>query len=268
MTNAVSYLFVPASRLELCDRALAAGAGSVIIDLEDAVPFEAKEAACAGLRQWLATASSAVTIRVTSADSPWFADDLAVCASPNVAAVMLPMADRAEDLAACSKIAAQARLLPLIETATGFDALRTLAGVPGVERFVFGSIDFQLDMGITGEGEELLFFRSQLVLASRLGNLLAPVDGVTTEIRDAEKVHADAVRARRLGFAAKLCIHPAQVGPVNAAFRPLPEELEWARRVVEAAAAAGGAAAKVDGKMIDRPVVLRAQAILGQQAAG
>lgn len=262
MASVHSYLFVPGDRPERFDKALAAGAGSVIVDLEDAVPLEGKQAARAALQAWLASAQAPVAVRINAADTPWFREDLAVCASPNVCAVMLAKADRPEDLVACTQAAPQARLLPLIENASGFDALRALAAVPGVERFVFGSIDFQLDLGISGEGEALLYFRSQLVLASRLGRLAAPVDGVTTDIHDAAKVQEAAARARSLGFGAKLCIHPAQVAPVNAAFRPTDREMDWARRVLEAAARSGGAAAAVDGKMIDRPLMLRAQAIL------
>ncbi|MET4577652.1 HpcH/HpaI aldolase/citrate lyase family protein [Ottowia thiooxydans] len=257
-----SYLFVPANRPERFEKALSAGAGSVIIDLEDAVPPEEKVSAREQLKRWLTTAQSSVTVRINSTETPWFSGDLAVLASPRVGAILLPKADKSDDLMACAEAAPQARLMPLIETATGFDALKALAKVRGVERFVFGSIDFQLDMGISGECEELLFFRSQLVLASRLAKLAAPVDGVTTEIRDTAVVQSDAARARRLGFGAKLCIHPSQVAPVNAAFRPTGKEVDWAHRVVAASRAAGGAAAMVDGKMIDLPVTRRAQSIL------
>ncbi|OWT81077.1 CoA ester lyase [Achromobacter sp. HZ28] len=265
MRHPSSYLFVPGNRPERFDKALAAGAGAVIIDLEDAVPPDAKTAARAELSQWLQRTDAQVVVRVNAADTAWFADDLQACASPNVAAIMLPKADKPDDLAACTRAAPNARLLPLVETAAGFDALRALVRVAGVERIVFGSIDFQLDLGIPGEDEALLFFRSQLVLASRLGELAAPVDGVTTEIHDAAIVQAEAVKSLRLGFGAKLCIHPAQVAPVNAAFQPTAQEVQWARRVLDASAKAGGAAAVVDGKMIDRPVVLRAHAILARE---
>ncbi len=262
MARNTFYLFVPGNRPERFDKALAAGAGSVIVDLQDAVPAAGKDAARAALQSWLAQASAPVSVRINAADTPWFQADLAVCSSPMVAAIMLSKAENPQDLAACAQAAPQAHLLPLIETAKGFEALSALTAVPGVERLVFGSIDFQLDLGITGEDEELLFFRSQLVLASRLGGLQAPVDGVTTDIHDAHKLQAAAARARRLGFGAKLCIHPAQVAAVNAAFRPSAAEADWARRVVAAAAASAGAAASVDGKMIDLPVIQLARRIL------
>lgn len=130
----------------------------------------------------------------------------------------------------------------------------------------FGSVDLALDLGIDcdsdGREDELLHFRSQLVLASRLAGLAAPVDGVSTAVDDIARVGADAERARRLGFGAKLCIHPKQVAPVQAAFSPTAMQVAWARRAQTAFATAAGAAVAVDGQMIDRPLNERALAIL------
>jgi citrate lyase subunit beta / citryl-CoA lyase len=123
-----------------------------------------------------------------------------------------------------------------------------------------------MDLGIDGEGEELLYFRSQLVLVSRLAGIQPPVDGPCTALDDAAQLSADTLRARRLGFGGKLCIHPKQVAPVNAAFAPSPEELAWAKRVLAAAAASDGAAVALDGKMVDRPVILKAEQIVRESA--
>jgi citrate lyase subunit beta/citryl-CoA lyase len=101
-----------------------------------------------------------------------------------------------------------------------------------------------------------------MVLTSRIAGLAPPVDGVSTSISDAQMVLDEAQRARRLGFGAKLCIHPAQVDAVNRSFSPSPAEIDWAQRVLAAAACAGGSAFAVDGKMVDKPVVLRAEAIV------
>jgi citrate lyase subunit beta/citryl-CoA lyase len=138
--------------------------------------------------------------------------------------------------------------------------------VKGVARLAFGSIDFQFDLGIEGDDEELLYFRSMLVLASRVAGLTAPIDGVTVALDDDAKLHADTLRARRFGFGAKLCIHPRQVASVNAGFRPTAVEVAWATRVLAAAREANGAAVAVDGKMVDRPVILRAQRIVDDAA--
>jgi citrate lyase subunit beta/citryl-CoA lyase len=265
-----SYLFVPADRPERFDKACAAGADAVIVDLEDAVPLSAKDDARAALAGWLSPAHQ-VLVRINAADTIWFDADLALCAHPGVAGVVLPKAEQGADIArvaACGGVAQTMPVLPLVETAAGFANLSAVASAPGVQRLLFGSIDFKLDLGIEGDREELLFFRSQIVLASRLARLQAPVDGVSTGIgasaSDAAQLADDARHARRLGFGGKLCIHPRQLAAVNAAFSPSEAEIEWAGRVLAAAAGAQGAAVALDGRMIDRPVILNAQRILSQ----
>ena len=253
MTVPRSYLFVPGNRPDRFAKAYASGADAVIIDLEDAVPPAEREAARAHVANWLSP-EHPVLIRITGAN------DFALCERPGVAGIVLPKAERSEDLAAIP----HTRLFPIIETARGFWDLSALAHAPHVERLMFGHIDFQLDLGIQGDGEELLYFRSQLVLVSRIAGLQRPVDGITTAFNSSDPVRADAQRARRLGFRGKLCIHPSQVPIVNECFGPTPEEIAWAKRVVEAAANTNGEAIALDGEMIDRPVVARAQAILAQ----
>lgn len=260
-----SYLFVPADRPERLPKALAAGADAVIVDLEDAVAPEAKHRARDALADWLASPAAApVLVRLNAVQTAWFDDDLHACLHPLVRGLVVP---KAEDPTVLMDIAAKAAgraLLPLIESAAGFDAVRPLAASRGVTRLVFGSIDFQADLGIEGDDDALLFFRSQLVLASRLAQLDAPVDGVTTALGDDEAVTRDTARARRLGFGAKLCIHPKQVAAVNRGFLPSAEELDWARRVLAAAEASGSAAVAVDGRMVDAPVLLRARRLLSR----
>ena len=90
------------------------------------------------------------------------------------------------------------------------------------------------------------------------------MDGVTTAIDDVNSLQADALRGKRFGFGAKLCIHPKQVAAVNSAYRPTADELAWARRVMDAAGSADGAAVQVDGRMVDKPVLIRAQRLLAQ----
>jgi citrate lyase subunit beta/citryl-CoA lyase len=115
--------------------------------------------------------------------------------------------------------------------------------------------------------DELLPFRTELVLASRLAGIAAPVDGVCTAIDDVELLEAESLRSRRLGFGGKLCIHPRQVAVVNRCFTPTADEVAWAQRVIDADARSGGAVVAVDGKMVDRPVVLRATTILREAKA-
>jgi citrate lyase subunit beta/citryl-CoA lyase len=257
-----TYLFVPATRLERVPKALAAGAHAVIVDLEDAVApadkHPAREAAARGFPD-----ARSVFIRVNGPDTEWFEEDLKLCGALRARGVVVPKAETSEQMRhAASHLQADAILLPLVETARGYANVDALCSVPGVQRLVFGSIDFQLDLGITGEREELLYFRSGVVIASKLAQLQPPVDGVTVDIDDVARVREDTLYAKRLGFGGKLCIHPKQIAPVNDCFYPTADEVAWAQRVVAAAGAAQGGAVQVDGKMVDTPVLIKAQEIV------
>lgn len=259
-----TYLFAPATRTDRVAKAQAAGADAVIVDLEDAVAPADKSAAREALVRDLRDIQP-VLVRVNGPGTAWIDDDLRACASIPLAGIVLPKAESVEHIAyAASRLPAGTPILPLIETARGFDAISALSAAPQVQRLVFGTIDFQLDMGIEGEDDELLYFRSRLVLVSRVAGIQAPVDGVTVDIDDAERVRRDTSRGKRLGFGGKLCIHPKQVAFVNECFRPTSAEVAWATRVAEAAKAANGAAVAVDGKMVDRPVILKAEEILNE----
>jgi citrate lyase subunit beta/citryl-CoA lyase len=256
-----SYLFVPGDRPERIAKAHASGADAVIVDLEDAVAPDNKAAARDAVAAAL-DAAHPMVLRINGADTEWFADDARLAAHPGVAAVMLPKAAAVEPIVQLRTASGGKPVLALVESAAGMANVEAIAQARGVARLVFGSIDFQLDLDIADDDVALLAFRSQLVLASRVANLPAPVDGVTTALDDAARIEAEARRARSLGFGAKLCIHPKQVAIVNAAFSPSAAELQWAQRVVGAAAAAGGAAVAVDGKMVDAPVLARARRLL------
>ncbi len=256
----ISYLFVPGSRPERFDKAMAAGADVVIIDLEDAVSPVDKDSARASVSAWL-SAEKPICLRINPPDTVWFAADLALCAHPGVAAVMLPKAAQVADILRLREAGAR-RVLPLIESAQGFVNLSALAAAEGVERLAFGSIDFAVDLGIEGDDRELDYFRSQLVLASRVAGIAPPIDGVTTAIDDTAVLASETLRGKRFGFGAKLCIHPAQLAVVHASYLPAASEVAWAERVLAAAASSQGAAVAVDGKMVDRPVILKAEQIL------
>ena len=257
-----SYLFVPASRPDRIPKAQQAGADAVIVDFEDAVGGGEKDSARVALTAQL-SADQPVYLRINGADTPWFEKDLEICKHPGVCGVLLP---KAEEATAVQRVAAaigrDKALIPIIENAPGFDQARTLAAQAGVQRLAFGTIDFQVDLQITGEAEELHYFRSQLVLVSRLAGLQPPVDGVTVAINDADVLRTETQRGRRFGFGAKLCIHPKQVPVVNSCYRPTEEEIAWAKRVLQAAEQSKGGAVAVDGKMVDVPVIQKAQQIL------
>jgi citrate lyase subunit beta / citryl-CoA lyase len=256
-----SYLFVPGDRPDRFDKACSAGADVVIVDLEDAVPPTKKNEARAAIGNWL-SAGKAVVLRINADTTEWFREDLHLARAPGVAGILLPKAERIDR--ALRKICTETGkfLLPQIETAQGFANARALASGPGVQRLLFGTLDFQMDLGIDGEGEELAYYRSEMVLISRLAGIQPPVDGPCTVLDDAAQLTADTRRAKRMGFGGKLCIHPKQVPHVNAVFAPTADELSWARRVVAAAAESKGAAVALDGRMVDRPVILKAEQIV------
>jgi citrate lyase subunit beta/citryl-CoA lyase len=202
-----------------------------------------------------------VWIRINAADTAWFDEDLALLGHAGVAGIFVPKAEALPPPLIGRAVRHGVALVALVETAVGIDRAHALATTPGVVRMAFGAIDFQVDMGIEGDDDALLYFRSQLVLASRLASLPAPVDGVTVATSDPEELRRDTLRSRRLGFGAKLCIHPQQIELVHRVLSPTDDERLWAQRVVAAMEQSAGAAVAVDGKMVDRPVLLRAQRI-------
>jgi len=159
-------------------------------------------------------------------------------------------------------------VVPLIESAAGLAALDAIATAPQVLRLAFGHLDFQADLGMACDAQEaeLVPVRLAIVLASRRARLAAPIDGVSPDWRDLERLESDARRARRGGFGAKLCIHPTQVAPVHAALGPSSDEVAWAHRVREAAQGARGGVVSVDGKMIDAPIVKLAERLIALAA--
>jgi citrate lyase subunit beta/citryl-CoA lyase len=274
LAAARSFLFVPANRPERFVKALASGADAIIIDLEDAVAPAEKTAARQQLAnafgQFAASARSRIVVRMNASATPWEDDDLKLLAqlvAQGLTGVMVP---KAETVAGLQRVAlavgAACALLPQVESVAGLDAVDALTGASQVLRLAFGNLDFQADLGLAcgPDEDELLPVRLALVLAARRATCVAPVDGVTLGTQDSAQLQADAARSRRCGFAAKLCIHPAQVAAVNAAFAPDEAELAWALRVVKAYQACGGSVFSLDGRMVDAPVVRLAQRTLTQ----
>ncbi|MBE9639557.1 HpcH/HpaI aldolase/citrate lyase family protein [Salipiger mangrovisoli] len=248
-------LFVPASRPERFAKAAGSGACGVILDLEDAVAADAKDAARAALA--CGFTDLPVLLRINPAGTPWHEADLEAAATLPFAAIMLP---KAEDPEAIGPLARRTGhpILPLIETARGLAAAREIAACADVVRLAFGSIDFCADIGCEHLRETLRPVRLELVIASRLAGIAAPIDGVTTEFADPTLTEDDSRHARSLGMTGKLCIHPRQVAPIRTGFAPTAAERDWAARVL----ASGDGAVSVDGAMVDEPVRLRARAIL------
>ena len=270
LTTARSFLFVPADRLDRLPKALASGAHAVIIDLEDAVAADHKKSARLAIaREWPALAPqlrARVLLRINAAGTGAHEDDHALLrqlTSLPPGAVMLPKAESATTIERVAR-GAVAPVVPLIESAQGLHALDTVARARGVLRIAFGHLDFQAELGMlcSEDERELDSVRLAFVLASRRAGLPAPIDGVTVALDNSARLAADTERTRRFGFGAKLCIHPNQVAVVNEALGPTAGEREWALRVLEASSVNGTGAFRMDGTMVDAPMLQRARNIL------
>ena len=267
----VSYLFVPGDRPDRFAKALASAADAVIIDLEDAVSADNKFAARDHVRAWDASrardqnragGSERVLLRINDASTAWFEADLEVARECSIYGVVLPKAEHPRDISrVAGALAKGGFVVPLIETARGVQAVDELASVDGVQRFAFGTLDYAFDLGLSGDERGLLYPACRMAIASKVAGIASPIAGVTTEIDNDARLDADLAFARACGFGAKLCIHPRQLALTQRAFAPTAEEIAWAQRVI-AAVQSGRGAVQVDGKMVDRPVILHAQAIL------
>jgi Citrate lyase beta subunit len=270
MRPARSWLFVPSTRPDRFAKAATSGADRVILDLEDAVAPHQKGLARRNLSAAKIPRDVPMYVRVNSALTPWFEEDLAVAATLAIQGILLPKADSAAHVErAAAAIAPEHVIVPIIETAVGLWNVLDVARAPRVERLVFGALDFALDTGMHDKDGAFDYVRSRIVIASKVAGVAPPVDFVTLGIDDQELLRRDAARSRHFGFGGKLCIHPKQLAVTNDAFRPTDEEVAWARAILhEQAARPGDAVFAHRGELVDRPVLERARQIVAAVDAG
>jgi citrate lyase subunit beta/citryl-CoA lyase len=276
-----SLLFAPANRPELVAKLPRSGPDVVALDLEDAVPPAEKVAARALARAGAETllaldAGPTVVIRVNAPGTEWFADDIADAAAPALTAIIVPKLETTDEVARAAAALDAAGcpgvgIVAGIETARGVADARPLLAAPRVVGCYFGAEDFTADIGGVRRDDnlEVLFPRAQVALAARLAGIPA-LDIVVAAFTDDDRFRREAAEARAMGFAGKLCIHPAQVPLANAAFVPSPEEVERAGRLLaayNAAVSAGRAAIAFEGQMVDEPLAARARAVLRAAAS-
>jgi citrate lyase subunit beta/citryl-CoA lyase len=288
MTLCRSLLFAPGNVARRVEKALGLDADAVIVDLEDSVAVSDKVAtralAAEALRRPRACRGY---LRVNAPSTPFCFRDLVETIHPGVDGVVLPKVESAADLHAIDWVIANLErehglaegsidLMPIIETATGMQrvdrilqarSLRPYSGPWRVKRAAFGAADYASDVGLapTLDEPELADARARLVLASRAAGLENPIDSPWFHLREPDAFGRALERSRHAGFQGRLCIHPDQIAPVNAAYAPSGEEIARAERIVTAFAAAeaqGSAAIQVDGQMVDYPVVHRARTVL------
>jgi citrate lyase subunit beta/citryl-CoA lyase len=265
-TTARSLLFVPADHERRMARAWAARSDAVIADLEDAVAPAARPAARELLEAQIngSRPHGALVVRINALDTEDSTADLAlVRRCRGIDAIVVPKASAG----ALATRNLDMPVIALVETAAGILEAADLARVPGVIRLMLGTVDLASDLGIeiTPTSPVFQHARAVLALASAAARLPGPIDGVWTAIGDMHGLSTEAQSAKSAGFTGKACIHPHQVPTVHEVFCASRDELEQAKRIVDAAAtalAAGQGAIAVDGLMVDRPVVERARQLL------
>jgi citrate lyase subunit beta/citryl-CoA lyase len=283
-----SFLFAPGNVARRVEKALTLEADAVIVDLEDSVAISDK----AATRKLVAEALSRPRrgrgyVRVNAAPTPFCHADLVETIHKGVEGVVLPKVESAGELHAIDWLLTNLErergiaegsidLMPQIETAAGVQRierivqaknLRHYKGPWRVKRVTFGAGDYANDVGLSPslDEPELAEARARIVMISRAAGLQNPIDSPWFHLRETQAFGRALERSRRGGFQGRLCIHPDQLGPVNAAYTPSAEELAQAERIVAAfkeAEARGAAAIQLDGQMIDYPIVYRAQSIV------
>ena len=271
-----SYLFVPGNRPDRIKKALASPANAVIIDLEDAIPLSEKVNVRSAVREFLLnydfTNTKKLCVRINDSTTPYYDEDVMMVADFPDIHIMLPKTNSPSDIQRLEESTSTRQpILPLIETAKGVLSAYEIASCSKrVTVLAFGAVDYCLDINISPSthGQELVYPRSALVLASRAAELEPPIDTVYTDISNGVGLTEEIQRAKDLGMFSKLCIHPAQLELVNSLFAPSNEEVTRAKQVVESfehALASGLSAIKVDNKMIDLPVYNQALTILEKE---
>lgn len=263
-----AFLFVPANRPERYQKALDTGA-HIIIDLEDAVGHADKPQARLLVREHikplLVSYSSRIILRMNSLSTEESKEDLKLISELPILGLLHPKTETVEQLDILSQhVTENAVLIPMIETAQGIDQLSKIAAHPKVVRLTLGNIDLQADLGLECDAEESQIdpLRFQMTYLSRLNALAPPIDGVTVDLQSTQRLHADVLRAKRIGFLGKLCLHPKQVAEVLKIHQPTSDQIAKAQAILKAFEDSKGGAVQLDGKMIDRPVVLLAQRLI------
>lgn len=275
-----SVLFVPANDSRKAEKALQSEADAVAIDLEDAVAYAEKDNARRQMQALLATPPPRpVVVRVNACHTRWILADLEAVVGLPVAGIMVAKIESGEEVRRLDWLLGLLEerhgistgtipLIPFLETATAIlRAVEIATASPRIRCLAFGGNDYTMELGMnySHSGEELYFARQMLVHASRMAGIEPPLDSVNPNLTDSEFLYEDARRARALGFQGKLVIHPRQVTVVNEVFSPSAEEVAWAEKIIaafKAAEAAGTAVIQVNGRMIEYPMVRRAEKIL------
>lgn len=280
-----SLLFVPVTNDKFVATAHTRGADALILDLEDSVATARKDEArgrLAAAAETVARGGADVLVRI---NRPWRLAfrDIEAAVSPRIHSLILPKVENAHHVAVVSEVVGElerargmavgtTKLVALVESAEAYPHMLDIANADArVIAITLGAEDFSASCGMVPDEDGLYVPKMQMLVCAKAAGVIAlGFVGTVADYKDLDGLRKAAQRARRLGFMASTCIHPAQVPIVNAAYSPSDKEVAHARRVVaaaEAAEAAGVGAYEVDGKMIDFPVVERARKLLAQHEA-
>ncbi len=257
MALAIAYLFVPGNRPDGFDKALGSGADDIILDLEDAVDTAGKDAARTAIGAWLDSdhrPSGHVLVRINDDTIPRFADDLELLRRVQPVGAVLPKSEQAEQIARVAEaLGPSGIVVPLIETARGLRAVDEVAATDRTQRLTFGTLDFAVDLDLSGDERGLIYPVMTIALASRCAERAPPIAGVTSAIDDDGALSRDLAFARAVGFTARLWVRRVPV--------PSEGEIDRARRVLGAAEGSAGVI-HLDGRMVARPALFKMKSIL------
>jgi citrate lyase subunit beta/citryl-CoA lyase len=270
-----SYLYVPGNRPDRLESSLRCGADAIIVDLEDAVAPDRKQAARDAVADWVANTQWPGELWVRVNPGPLRETDVRTLArAPITGLCLAKTANRAEVehvAAILDALGSTAALAPILETATTVMDARAIASAPRVQRLQLGEADLRSELGIepSDDDRELLHLRSHVVLSSAAAGIDQPLAPAGLNFRDLAAYEASTYALRRLGFFGRACIHPAQVPVANTVFTPTTEEVAAAQRILAALSEADGAVTATGGMLIDEAVARQARrTILNAQRAG
>jgi citrate lyase subunit beta / citryl-CoA lyase len=277
--TALAHLYVPGDAPERFGKAVASGAGAVLLDLEDAVAVAAKDEARAAVAAWVHRPHAPhpeIWVRINSGERR--DDDLRAVGAAGLTGVCVPKVAGRADLERLDAVLAESEardgvprgsvaVCPLIESASGLLDAAAVARGPRVRHLQLGEADLAADLGldVQPDGEQLLFARSLVVTASAAAGIAPPLAPVSTDFRDLAAFERSTHQLRRMGFVGRACIHPRQVPVVTAVFTPDPGAVQAAREVLEQLEERGsGVAVDRHGRMIDEAVARQARRLLAR----
>lgn len=270
-----SLLFIPGNNPSMLQNADVFNADAVIFDLEDSVDIYEKDNARNLVSGYLSSGNtypSLVVLRVNPIDTNYFIKDIELIKSKKIDYILLPktsmdalnvLDEVLQDLE--NKFDLEyTKIIALVESAKSIIQIFKIAKNKRVEAILLGAEDLCNDLEIdrTNLGTEILFARSRVIYACASNNIIS-IDTPNTNIDDENLLRADCLNAKNLGMKAKSSIHPSQLEIINEVFSPSKKEIDWANRVLEACEKNRGKGAfSLDGKMVDKPIILKAKKII------